>query len=138
MRRAARVAVALVHRVAVGLEFPSRLQNAKNQPMGVNSLISTFPWMQLGSNSVLFGSFATTGTIATTVLVGAAAIVAVRQRRSIHAASTSPLVSRLKPLEFKHALMSHRGGSMECIENTLTGFRRSVYKLQVDLLEARL
>ncbi|KAJ3290700.1 Lysophospholipase D gdpd1 [Rhizoclosmatium sp. JEL0117] len=37
-------------------------------------------------------------------------------------------------LGFTCGLMSHRGGSLESIENTLTGFRKSA-KLDVDLLE---
>ncbi|KAI9357248.1 PLC-like phosphodiesterase, partial [Zopfochytrium polystomum] len=38
-------------------------------------------------------------------------------------------------LRFPHALMSHRGGSLELIENTLPAFRRSANVLKVDLLE---
>ncbi|KAJ3103101.1 ATP-dependent RNA helicase [Phlyctochytrium planicorne] len=40
-----------------------------------------------------------------------------------------------KRISFPHALMSHRGGSLEFVENTLPGFRYSARTLKVDLLE---
>ncbi|KAJ3115620.1 Lysophospholipase D gdpd1 [Phlyctochytrium bullatum] len=40
-----------------------------------------------------------------------------------------------KKIQFPHALMSHRGGSLEFVENTLPGFRYSANVLKVDLLE---
>ncbi|KAJ1562329.1 Lysophospholipase D gdpd1 [Cladochytrium tenue] len=43
--------------------------------------------------------------------------------------------SGLARLLFPHALMSHRGGSLERVENTLPAFRRSARELRVDLLE---
>ncbi|KAJ3216793.1 Lysophospholipase D gdpd1 [Dinochytrium kinnereticum] len=38
-----------------------------------------------------------------------------------------------KRITFPHALMSHRGGSLEHIENTLPGFRYSAHKLKMDV-----
>ncbi|KAJ3417449.1 hypothetical protein HDV05_003313 [Chytridiales sp. JEL 0842] len=53
--------------------------------------------------------------------------------------STAPTYSRLNEwrakLQFPHALMSHRGGSLERVENTLPAFRFSANVLKVDLLE---
>ncbi|KAI9344013.1 PLC-like phosphodiesterase [Obelidium mucronatum] len=45
---------------------------------------------------------------------------------------TKPI--RAKKLRFSSEIMSHRGGSLESIENTLAGFRKSA-NLGVDLLE---
>ncbi|KAJ3148309.1 Lysophospholipase D gdpd1 [Geranomyces michiganensis] len=44
-------------------------------------------------------------------------------------------LQRSPGLPFKHALMSHRGGSLEHVENTLPAFRFSANVLKVDLLE---
>ncbi|KAJ3179437.1 Lysophospholipase D gdpd1 [Gaertneriomyces sp. JEL0708] len=38
-------------------------------------------------------------------------------------------------LAFRHALMAHRGGSLEWVENTMPAFRYSAKTLKVDLLE---
>jgi hypothetical protein len=38
-------------------------------------------------------------------------------------------------LGFKHLIMSHRGGSLERMENTMAAFKHSVHTLNVDLLE---
>ncbi|KAL2920134.1 Lysophospholipase D gdpd1 [Polyrhizophydium stewartii] len=43
--------------------------------------------------------------------------------------------ARHRGLPFRHALMSHRGGSLEHVENTMPGFRFSANELKDDLLE---
>ncbi|KAL2920133.1 Lysophospholipase D gdpd1 [Polyrhizophydium stewartii] len=47
---------------------------------------------------------------------------------------TAPLLGT-RGLPFRHALMSHRGGSLEHVENTMPGFRFSANELKADLLE---
>ncbi|TPX58192.1 hypothetical protein PhCBS80983_g03311 [Powellomyces hirtus] len=44
-------------------------------------------------------------------------------------------IQKSRGLRFKYRLMSHRGGSLEHVENTLPGFRYSAKVLRVDLLE---
>ncbi|KAJ3150580.1 Lysophospholipase D gdpd1 [Geranomyces variabilis] len=48
---------------------------------------------------------------------------------------TPKQLQRSPGLPFKHALMSHRGGSLEHVENTLPAFRYSANVLKADLLE---
>ncbi|KAJ3081738.1 Lysophospholipase D gdpd1 [Quaeritorhiza haematococci] len=49
--------------------------------------------------------------------------------------STTTSNASRRGLKFPHALMSHRGGSLEFVENTLPGFRYSANVLKADLLE---
>ena len=72
--------------------------------------------------------------IASVGVAAAAAASAYFARRSSSASQPSSS-RRTKGLSFPHALMSHRGGAREFVENTLPGFRYSANRLNADLLE---